>query len=212
MLAGSAAVILISVVPGIIALTYVLHYRRVGWLLPVLGGGGWLIALLVRTPLLYVSASVLERSTYLVIASYMAGVFEEPVRYVILRSSAAKGDRLGSAIALGLGWGLAEALLLYVIPVLAYSQTQYSYLDLMPGAVERNVAITAHVIFSVLVMRSLSDLKYLLLAVIAHGTLNVVGVAALELTGNVWLTEALLALIVASLATFMAIRRNQLLP
>ncbi|MEM2021316.1 MAG: YhfC family glutamic-type intramembrane protease [Zestosphaera sp.] len=212
MFADSAVVVLISVVPGLIALTYILHYRRVGWLLPVLGGGGWLIALLSRTPLLYVSANILERGTYLVIASYMAGVFEEPVRYVILRSSIAKNDKLGSALALGLGWGLAEALLLYVIPVLTYSQMEYSYLDLMPGAVERNIAITAHVIFSVLVMRSLSNVKYLLLAIIAHGTLNIAGVAALELTSSAWLTEALLALIVTSLVILIAMRRDWLLP
>lgn len=211
MLIDSVAASIISVTPGLIALTYIIRCRKAGWLFPVLGGGGWLIALLSRTPLLYASINVFERSAYLAVASFMAGLFEEPVRYVMLRSSTSESSKLYNAIALGLGWGLTEALLLYVIPTLTYSQMRYSLLDLMPGAVERNIAITAHVTFSILVMRSLNNLKYLILAVIAHGTLNAVGVATLEWTGNAWLTEAVLALFVALLAVPViqnAVRRS----
>ncbi|MEM0014393.1 MAG: YhfC family glutamic-type intramembrane protease [Zestosphaera sp.] len=212
MLVDSVIAAFVAITPGLAGLAYILRRRKVGWLLPVLGGGGWLIALLLRTPALYVSASVLERSTYLVIASYMAGVFEEPVRYLILRSPVVRDDKVGSAVVLGLGWGLVEALLLYVIPVLTYSHMRYGLLDLMPGAVERNVAITAHVAFSTLVARSLSNIKYLLLAVVTHGTLNMAGVMTLELTNNPWLTEASLALIVTALIISITLQRSRMTP
>ncbi|MEM3848804.1 MAG: YhfC family glutamic-type intramembrane protease, partial [Zestosphaera sp.] len=142
----------------------------------------------------------------------MAGVFEEPVRYLILRSPVVRDDKVGSAVVLGLGWGLVEALLLYVIPVLTYSHMRYGLLDLMPGAVERNVAITAHVAFSTLVARSLSNIKYLLLAVVTHGTLNMAGVMTLELTNNPWLTEASLALIVTALIISITLQRSRMTP
>lgn len=202
----------LSLVPGLSVLVYGVVVRwRSSWVLPILGGGGWLIALLLRAPLLYLLLNNVEESTYLIIASYAAGIFEESIRYVILRSPVVRNPRVGDAIVLGLGWGVTEALFIYVIPILIYLYNNYNILELLPGAIERNIAVVAHLIFSVLVMVSVSNVKYLLIAIITHGTLNIAGITILKITGNAWVTEASLAIIVAvlALATAIMIKRHQ---
>ncbi len=202
--------LMLSLVPSLSALIYAVVVRwKSDWVFSILGGSGWLIALLLRVPLLYLLLNNVEESTYLIIASYAAGIFEESIRYLILRSPVVRNPRIGNAIVLGLGWGVTEALFIYVIPILTYPYNNHNILELLPGAIERNIAVVAHTIFSVLVMVSVSNVKYLLVAIITHGTLNIAGITILKITGDAWVTEAFLAIIVTvlALATAIMIRR-----
>lgn len=190
---NTAISVLVALLPGLLVLAYLVKSRSVKLLPLLLGGGGWLIALLMRAPLLYALSNTLERTIYVVVASYSAGFFEESLRYVVLKTPLARRS-VEDATALGLSWGLTEALFIYVIPITIYGSVDYSLFELLPGALERNIALLGHVVFSLIVLKALSKIIYLLVSMLAHGSLNLIGVATLNLTSNVWLTEALLAL------------------
>lgn len=206
---NTAILVLVALLPGLLVLTYVVKSKDVKLLLLLLGGGGWLIALLIRAPLLYVLSNTLEKTTYIVVASYSAGLFEESLRYVVLKTPLSRGS-VEDAVALGLSWGLTEALFIYVLPITIYSPVGYSLLELLPGALERNIALLGHVVFSLIVLKALSNTIYLLVSMLAHGSLNVVGVVALDLTTNVWLTEAFLALSVLAMLIIVLHKSSRL--
>lgn len=194
--------VMIAVTPSLVALV-VLGVRSRGVLLAALiGGGGWLLALLLRTPIL---AAVSGRGLQAAIAaSILAGIFEESARFLLLRALiASSSGGLKQAVGLGLGWGEAEAVLLYVVPV-ALLGRGYSILDLLPGAIERNSAILIHTSLSIIVYRSLPSLRVLGLAVAIHSAVNAVAVLLLYVLSNVWLVELAIAAIATALFFYAA--------
>ena len=139
---------LISVLPGLLLLAAISRSGRGCWLAALVGGAGWLAALIAREPLLLLVESL---GTYprICLAASMAGVFEETSRYLVLRyfASVSRSRSVDpyTVLSIGLGWGLAEALLLYVVQVpLAVALYGYQWTDLLPGAIERNSATAFH--------------------------------------------------------------------
>ncbi|MEM3142140.1 MAG: YhfC family glutamic-type intramembrane protease [Zestosphaera sp.] len=209
LLLDTVFLILVALLPGLSTLAYFIKTKKTNLVLLLLGGGGWLIALLARTPILYALSNTIERTAYLVVASYSAGLFEESLRYLVLKTPLSK-KLTEDAVALGLSWGLTEALFIYVLPITIYTPVGYSLLELLPGALERNIALLGHIVFSLIVLKALSKIIYLPASMLAHGSLNIVGVVTLDLTKNVWLTETLLGLSVLLLfiATLHTLSRN----
>lgn len=194
--------IAISLIPGFIALLLISRKSFTLWLIALLGGGGWLVALMLRLPIL----SLLTQSPYyILIASLMAGVFEECIRFLILRLGIISKFSLRGFTSLGLGWGLTEALLIYAVPVYVSSMifNYYGLLDLLPGALERNSAIIIHLSLTLLMSLRIGSIKLLILAVILHSLINYLAVSSLILLGNVWYVEGIIALI--SLSIFIPI-------
>ena len=212
----------IAIGPGIIA-TLFLYKRNRNVLVPFLfGWGGWFIALLARlvplqVPALFLAEQLASSTTvmliYVAYASILAGIFEEGFRYLFLDQRKEIRKKTSSLLSFGLGWGVGEAILLYVPAVLAlpfFAETAPSFLEILPGALERNIAITFHLSATLIIFRALSSKgiarkKYLLLAVLAHSILNIVSVYSLVLTRNVWLSESL-ALLSTSLVALAAYR------
>lgn len=200
--------VLVSLVPGFVALARVAGMSSSTWLVAALGGGGWLLALVLRTPLLVLLQTRSPGLTYLLTASILAGVFEEFTRSSVLRSGFAQRDEVRSQLALGLGWGLTEALLVYTIPVvLSVPVYGYHWVDLLPGALERNSAIVIHLSLTMLLSKNPRSYKLLATSIVLHSIVNLLAVTALLTLVSVWLVELVIAATSASLFTVVALPR-----
>jgi len=198
--------IAISLIPGLVALLLITRKSLTLWLVALLGGSGWLVALMLRLPIL----SLLTRNPYyILIASLMAGVFEECIRFLILRLGIISKYSLRGFTSLGLGWGLTEALLIYAVPVYVTSTMfNYGLIDLLPGALERNSAILIHLSLTLLMSLRIGSIKLLVLAVTLHSLINYLAIFSLTMLGNVWYAEGVVALI--SLSIFIPILYSRL--
>lgn len=193
----------LSVVPGSAALAVAAGRRGHNWVAALLGGGGWLLALVLRAPALAYLQTV--DTLGILIAAALAGAFEEPVRSLLLRSGpVSRGSRRGAA-SLGIGWGLAEAFLVYAVPV-AISAPAYGYgwADLLPGAVERNSAIAVHLSLTMLLARNPRSYRLVAASAALHSAVNLVAVAALLVLRDVWLVESVIAAVAAVLFAALA--------
>ncbi|MCS7108507.1 MAG: hypothetical protein RMH77_03025 [Sulfolobales archaeon] len=189
--------ILISSTPALIALTYISRRSLKLWLTALVGGGGWLIALLLRQPLLLLLMGL--GNLYPYIASFLAGLFEEGFRLTLLRIKFIRELSRKGAVSLGLGWGFSEALNIYAIPVYFTSiMVGYNWVDLLPGAIERNSAVLLHVSLSILLSVNPNDIRLLIASILTHTLVNIVGILSLMMLRDVWLVEAIIALTVLS--------------
>jgi len=200
-----ALLVLVAVAlgPGLLVLTYLARLRGYYWVDAAVGGGGWLLAYLIRLPLIALTARVSDVWVRVCVLALMAGVFEESIRYVLIRARLSERLHPRSATVFGLGWGLAEAFIIYCanLPVaLAIANVGWEYF--LPGAVERDIAIIFHVTAACLIAVGIAkrNYAYLCLAIILHTMVNVVGAASLIVLRNPWLTEGILALVVSVVA------------
>lgn len=202
--------IAVAILPFLALSVYVARGRGVLWKAFLFGWGVWLLAFLVRSPLLVVpqalfSGLIVSSVTLAILfglyASILAGLFEEGLRFFILRRRKSLRIDRKSVLSFGLGWGVGEAIILYVpavasIPLLADAAP--SITEMILGAIERNLAILAHVSFTFIVLRAFSRGKtFLALAILLHFALNAIAVSTLILTENVLLTEAMIGIVVA---------------
>lgn len=194
----------IAIAPALIALARVAGAKGSAWVIAVLGGSGWFLALILRIPILM--AVHLQEAIYGYFASIMAGLFEETTRFLFLRIDLVRSSSIKGSIALGLGWGLVEALLVYAIPVcLTASLYQYSWIDLLPGALERNSAVLIHLSLTLLLSRNPWSFKLLAASITIHSAANSIAITALGLLRNAWLVELVIALFSASVFAAIAI-------
>lgn len=200
--------ILLAILPGSFALILIAKKKFKLWLDACLGGGGWLLALLLRLPILQFSAKILNLTHLSLLAAFMAGVFEEIFRYLILRYRLSGKENLcKTALSVGLGWGLTEAFLIYALQVpLSYMIMGYDWTVYLPGAFERNIAMMFHVALAFIIAYSLiSNTKYVILAILLHGLANSLIIPILYITKDPWVVEFILALIIVPIATCIVI-------
>lgn len=197
------SLIAVAIGPSLLLLTYLAKLRRYYWVDAAIGGGGWLLAYLIRLPLVALASGVSDVWARIFILALMAGVFEESIRYVLMRARLKERLHPHSAAVFGLGWGLVEAFIIYCanIPI-ALAVASVGWENFLPGAVERDIAILFHVTAAYLIAVSIvrRNYAYLCLAIILHTIVNVVGVAFLIALKNPWLTEGILALVVSAVA------------
>ena len=198
----------VALLPASVALATTSGRRVDLWLVALLGGGGWLAALALRAPVLASLDPKSPASGY--VASVLAGLFEESFRFAILRTELLRRSSTRGATALGLGWGLAEAALIYALPVLATSATRgYGLVELLPGAVERNSATAVHLSLALLMSVNPGSLRLLAVAVALHAATNCLALASLNAFRNVWVVEGVIAVVaVALLATAVRLVRR----
>ncbi|MFW9831153.1 MAG: YhfC family glutamic-type intramembrane protease [Candidatus Thorarchaeota archaeon] len=184
---------LIAILPAFIIFFYIARFKGRMWLSAVLGGVFWFIALLARTPILaglellgiFITSEMLLVYLAIIIflAALMAGLFEEGIKYLFLKRQPKWIETTQYVLCFGLGWGLGEAFLIYVIDVLAYAFL-YPFLstiislppeyilaqNFLIGAVERNIAIVFHVSATILIALAVwhKKLKFLWLAIFVH--------------------------------------------
>lgn len=196
---------LIAVLPAFLTFLYIARFKGSMWLSAFIGGLFWFLALLARTPILLVLelwGLTLPPAVYLIyiaiiifMGAFMAGLFEEGIKYGFLRKFPSFIKTLKHALCFGLGWGLCEALLLYVLTVLAYGflyewlitiitlpPESYLIFNFLLGAIERNIAIVFHVSATIFVALAIWHGKSLfaLVAILAHFLFNFIPIMLLQ--------------------------------
>ncbi|MCD6301169.1 MAG: YhfC family intramembrane metalloprotease [Staphylothermus sp.] len=174
------------------------------WLSFILGMAGWYIALILRTPILII-INYLDATTRMFLSAVLAGLFEEPTRYFIIKYVIRGNKDPKAPISLGLGWGFSEALLVYVINVLIASvMYEYRWIDFLPGALERNTACLFHAAMAMLlgysILKDKKNLPYIALAIILHGSINIIPFVIIHYINDVWIMETLLFIITLLIA------------
>ena len=197
-----------SVLPAFIALAHIARRRLNYWLAALVGGGGWFLALMARGPLSTIMdvLGMYNRTTM----ALVSGPIEESVRFLVLRYFISGPTNKGYALVIGIGWGLAEAIMLFVAQVPIAASLGYSWVQLLPGALERNTAILLHTSMAALITLGIMGrvrLKYsILLAMIVHSTFNLAALHLVQLIGNPWLFEVVL--LVISITIFMVVTKS----
>jgi len=175
------------------------------WLIALIAGGGWFVALIARLPLLTLITKLFQKSYIIVVASssLLAGIFEEPVRFLLLKYIS-KEIKLGARelISFGLGWGLVEALIIYVFQAIFM---QYGlgakWFNLLPGAVERNIATLFHIALTFTVAWVLvKEVKYIMLPISLHAMANIYAASLLWIVKDPWIIEGLIGFLIVPLS------------
>jgi uncharacterized membrane protein YhfC len=184
---------LIAVLPAFFIFLYIARFKGSMWLSAFIGGLFWFLALLARTPILLVFefwGLTIPPTFYAVyvlilifLGALLAGLFEEGIKFVFVKKYPSYIKTVKHALCFGLGWGICEALLLYVLTVLTYGflyewlitiitlpPESYLYYSFTLGAFERNIAIVFHVSATILVALAVwhSRILFALLAILAH--------------------------------------------
>ncbi len=199
--------VLLSFVPGLLITIYLVRSKWKVYLAFVMGGVGWFIALLLREPLLSMLPAT-ELVVSIIIASLLAGVFEEITRYLVLKYSKLARD---NPLILGLGWGVTEAFIIYVVTISIFIllNQPVTFTDALPGAVERLISIGLHVSLTMIVYQGLKDKRLLLLAVFLHFFTNIAAtITGYILLWDAWVIEALI-LIITIITGYIAFSLNK---
>lgn len=151
--------ILIALVPAFALFVYIARGKKSMWLIFAIGAVGWTVAL-VRAPILDGLGEVFLRnwirSAGALAAPYIAtgvnalfaGLFEEGIRYGLVKKVQRTRADSKHVLSFGLGWGFGEALLIYALAIVSAVYLQgrsIPFPSLLLGALERNITIALHV-------------------------------------------------------------------
>lgn len=194
------------------------------WIVFILGGMIWLLALIVRTPLLLLQSVFQLELVYYAYAAILAGLFEEIFRYFFMK----KWERFRKSkihiFSMGLGWGFLEALLIYVLSIMliailtdlgasipelpSYASSFEFFVSGLAGAFERWVATLLHVSLTFMVFQALKRKIYLYLAIAIHAIVDFMALTIYRITQNIVLTELAIT-ISALIVAFYALKNLQ---
>ena len=152
-------------------------------LLGVLAEFDWFIRFQFQSPLLFL----------LIVGGLSAGVFEEVARYLGLRLGCKKRWRFMDAVALGLGHGGIEAILLVglnqLILLLLYDDISSWSGEFLLAGIERVFAMTAHITFTIILLYIMKRRAWLaiVIAIVLHAIFNFITIY-LATTQNLSLT------------------------
>ncbi len=221
---------LIAGLPAFLVFLYIARLKASMWVSAILGGIFWFVALLARIPILLVfelvglvisPAFLMAYTAALLLgASLMAGLFEEGIKYVFLKKYPQYIKAMKHALCFGLGWGISEALLLYVFDVLAYGflydwlitiiplpPESILILNFMIGAIERNIAILFHVSATIIVALAIWHRRFIfaIMAILAHFLFDFIPLMILQFVLYPTLTSFVAVIIVEGLFGAFAI-------
>jgi uncharacterized membrane protein YhfC len=191
--------VFIPLLPAIAAALFVMKTDSKKYLVFLLGGVGWLIALLCREPLLQLIASS-DLITAIIVSSILAGLFEEIGRYLIMKYVPVCRQ---NPIAFGTGWGVGEAVIIFSLnlAVLLMLNQAILFSDVIPGAVERLLAVLLHVGLTMIVFKSFDKISFLPAAIVLHSAVNLISsLLYYVLFADVWIVECVIALFVIGTA------------
>ncbi len=221
---------LIAILPAFVVFLYIARFKGSLWLSAIIGGCFWLIALLARTPILVgleFWALTIPPAFYVAFAAIMiflgalmAGLFEEGIKYGFLKKAPRFIDSVKHALCFGLGWGLCEAFLLYVLTVLLYGflyewlitivtlpPEPVLILNFMAGAVERNIAILFHVSATIIVALAVWHNRFFFagVAILAHFLFDFIPLILLQFVFYPFLPSTIALILVEGLFAVFAI-------
>lgn len=203
--------ILIALIPAFAVFIYFDRVKGSAWLAFILGGAGWFGALLLRLlplqlPLLIYGQDLALSLVYFGYASLLAGLFEEGIRYICIRKASFAREDHRHVLSFGLGWGFLEAVLIYALNalVILILEPELTFMELLPGAIERNTAVLLHSALSFLVFCALSMRRFLIIAIGLHAVVDMIAVSIYYYVfiGEVWLVEGILFAMTILVAVF----------
>ena len=172
----------------------------------IVGAVGWFVALLLRLPLVTWVNQTGNLLLIVIISPLLAGIFEETIRFLLVRKTIKPEALAGLVLSFGIGWGIGEILLLHTLTlinlmiVIALNinvpgmatlppPDQLFYTGLL-GCYERWIAVSAHVAFTFIVFKAIpKKYTYLTIAILGHFFLDFGTVVTLYLFKNVVLVE-----------------------
>lgn len=194
------------------------------WIVFILGGVIWFLALIARTPLLLLQSLFPQQLVYYAYASILAGLFEESFRYFSMKKWERFRESKVHVLSMGLGWGFLEALIIYASSIIliaifldlgisipglpSYTSPYEFFVKGLVGAFERWVATLLHVSLTFLIFQALRRKMYLYLAITIHAAVDFTAVTISYLTQNIILTE-LVVTVFASIVAFYALKMLQ---
>lgn len=164
---------------------------------------------------------------YILFLGFSAGIFEEIGRYLGFKIALKNNRRWIDGISFGLGHGGIEAVLFLGIPSIQNLFTSISlnngtYLEgniesikalylstsninVLMGSVERILAIIMHVGLTLIVLYGINkkQIRYLLLAILIHGSANSISVICLNFGMNVFIVEGIIGIFSLGLLIFI---------
>lgn len=153
-------------------------------LLAILSEVNWFISFQLQSPFLFL----------FVVGGISAGIFEEVARYIGLRIGYKKRWRFMDAVALGLGHGGIEAILLvginHIAIVFLFDDISAYSNEILLASFERLFLMVAHIAFTIILLYFMkkSPLLAIAVATIAHAIYNFTAVAVMTTTQNLILT------------------------
>ena len=201
--------VVLAILPSLLTLALLCKVDFRKWVLAILGGGGWFIALIARLGLLaFISKTVEEYLVAGLSSSILAGLFEETVRYLLIKHVFRKNEVWSSKhlASFGLGWGLIEAILIYVSQALYLGYVlQVEWFNLVPGAIERNIAVLFHVALTFLIAYIIRRGKFMfiLVPITLHAVSNIYAVLVFNFVKNPWFTELLILLVLVPVSAII---------
>lgn len=83
-----------------------------------------------------------------------------------------------------------------MFPAIVFLNTNYSLLDYLPGAIERDTAIAFHTSMPLFISWGIGKKNYFVypIAVLLHTLLGMLVITAYVTTKNVWIAEAVIAI------------------
>lgn len=218
--------LLIAIAFPVGVLVYALVKKREMVLPVVIGALTFLCSqLLTRIPLLtilagnssYVAFTLVYPTLYALLLGLSAGVFEEGGRFIAM-TLMRRHRGYSTAIYFGLGHGGFEALMLVGLSNLNLLITNPGLLSITPpwmiamAGVERIFAILAHVAFSVMVMRAVTQRKplWLVAAILAHGLMDASIVLMQQAGFGIIVIEVALALMAVALFVYILMARPKI--
>ncbi len=178
-------IILIALLPWICFYCYYSKLRRSQLKLFLLGGIGWLAALILRVPILTATYPILDITIQITIAATLAGVFEESFRFLFAKSFLKGEIKNEDVLSFGIGWGVVEILILhtltmvilliaviYNIPEIPVPPLEKLISEGFAGAFERIIAVALHVALTILIVKSLKNKILFLFAIIYHALVD----------------------------------------
>jgi hypothetical protein len=180
--------VFIAIIPFLIILFYYARLDYKKYLAFIVGGFGWLIALLLRLPFIDIILSADNLWMIILVPSLLSGLFEEGIRFLSLKFIGfAKKDFFLFAM----GWSFFEAMGIYCLNIVYYLalNQQVSFIDALPGLAERFSATLIHLGLTIIVLKSLNNKKLLGLAMALHIAANLFGVMLLAFNLHVWIIE-----------------------
>ena len=168
-------VVFLALAPSFILFVYVAKVKRSVWFTFGLGCLGWVVAFYARLPILTGISRVAELNILIIFALYalFAGVFEESLRYGLIRKVEKIRIDWKHVLSFGLGWGFIEAVLVYAVNILATVYVlgmKIAFLDMLAGAVERNFTVIFHVAMTFIVCWAVKakKLELFIVAILIH--------------------------------------------
>jgi len=172
----------------------------------IVGAVGWLGALLFRLPILTWVNQTGNLWLIITVSPLLAGIFEEGVRFLLVRKTIKPENLVGAVLSFGIGWGTGEILVLHTLTlvnlmiIIAFNISvpgmsplpppdQLFYVGLI-GCYERWIAVAAHVAFTLIIIKAVPKrYLYLATAILGHFILDFGVVLVLYLIKDAILVE-----------------------